>query len=293
MMCKRFLSTLLCIFAGSSLAFQGLLPSSANVLSKRSPVMRMAERVESERDEYVKIVDGKEVFLTADEKLDLFNEAVRTFYTDGSKILPKDDFEQLTEDLEWDSSVLASFSETEMKFLEIMYDEAVPANDLSSLKKSLADEKSFISGEEEKDFVVENGVTKVTFREDKSYEIVLYFPAFVVSTIIWIGASYEIDETFRNLNPILTFFAGTPIILALAKLGTEKIWMNDPLIVKGPCPECKLQHRLLFGARIDFRAFFDNVLAVQRVPESGEVKCPGCKTRMTISRDNLRGESRL
>mmetsp|Transcript_24131 Transcript_24131/g.31303 ORF Transcript_24131/g.31303 Transcript_24131/m.31303 type:complete len:315 (-) Transcript_24131:525-1469(-) len=237
------------------------------------------------RDEFCTVDEktGEPVMLTVKEKERIFLDSLQAYYYDGRNVLTDDDFDKLKADLIWEGSPLATLSRDETLFLNAMsaYMKGNPIisdAEFDELKKKLMEVESPIAVSTEPRCYIETGVCKVTFVPDTPRILTLYTPAFLIATLLWVGVTYEVFEFFRALNPLVTFIAGSPLIYAGTKVGTENFWLKDPLIAKGPCPKCGFENRIYFGT----------ILGVEGVGEAGDVNCPNCKTLMTVEKRTLK-----
>mmetsp|Transcript_32895 Transcript_32895/g.51630 ORF Transcript_32895/g.51630 Transcript_32895/m.51630 type:complete len:309 (+) Transcript_32895:50-976(+) len=237
------------------------------------------------RDEFCTIDEttGEQVVLSVKEKERIFLDSLQAYYYDGSKVLNDDDFDQLKADLVWEGSPLATLNREETLFLNAMgaYMKGKPIisdAEFDALKAKLKEEGSMIAVATEPKCYVDTGVCKVTFVKDEARMATLYAPAFLIATFLWIGTAFEVFSFFRDINPIITLLAGSPLIYAGTKVGTENFWLSEPLIAKGPCPSCGFENRIYFGT----------ILGVEGVGDAGDVTCPNCKVKMNIEKRTLK-----
>jgi hypothetical protein len=74
---------------------------------------------------------------------------------------------------------------------------------------------------------VDTGVCKVTWSPDKLRTGSLYVPASLLSTLLYIGLSYEIPGLFDiHFNPLLLLAVGFAPISAVSKQVTENFFFN-------------------------------------------------------------------
>lgn len=121
---------------------------------------------------------------------------------------------------------------------------------------------------------VDTGVCKSDAVPDQGKNAVLYLPGTVAATVLWTEALYWT----QRMDPLIAAILGSPLIYLIARLITEKILFQNPLIVSATCPNCQSVINLYFG----------DVLGVdnQNVQQT-EHDCPVCKTKLRGSRDTM------
>lgn len=227
--------------------------------------------------------DGKAMDLTLAEKERIFIDAMQSFYFSGKQMLSDSEFDQLKEDLMWEGSEYAMLSRNETRFLNAVqyYGKGAPImtdEEFDELKTSLKAQNSIVATSKEPRCFLDTGVCSVTFTEDPYRKLVLYVPAFLVLSVLWTAGCYELVPAVRQINPLLYFLVGTPVVAAITQFLTEQLIFKEPLIATGPCPNCNVNNRIFFG----------DILGVDGPGDSAEVNCVNCKTKLTISRDTLR-----
>ena len=128
---------------------------------------------------------------------------------------------------------------------------------------------------------IDTGVCKVTLKEDKFRSNLLYLPAGIVLSIVWLGLGFELIEPIVRLNPIILFLLGLPLVYTGAKKITEEFIFENKFIAYGPCPACEFENRVYFG----------NILGVEGFGDVAEVKCTNCKEVFNVQRKTLRAST--
>lgn len=225
------------------------------------------------------------ILLTREEKERIFLDALQSFYVNGKSNLPNDQFDRLKEDLSWEGSALVQLNRDEVKFLDakIAYSKGTPIlsdKDFDALKATLMDSGSKIAVQTNPECYVDTGVCKVTWLEDKLLTSSLYVPAGLMSTLIFIGVTFEIANALLHVavNPLLLLAAATAPVSIISKELTNNFLFSDPLVASGPCPKCSVVNKVFFG----------DVLLVEGDKDQSTIKCTNCKELMTIKRSTLR-----
>mmetsp|Transcript_26328 Transcript_26328/g.57954 ORF Transcript_26328/g.57954 Transcript_26328/m.57954 type:complete len:234 (-) Transcript_26328:1387-2088(-) len=212
--------------------------------------------------------------------------ALKSYYASGRQLLSDEDFDLLKEDLQWNGSSVVAVNRQESKYLAAMeaYLKGQPImNDaeFDELKKELKETGSKFAVDTDPKCYIDTGVCKVTLQEDKFRSNLLYLPAGLTLSVVWLGLAFEIIEPFIRINPIILFALGVPLISKGAKTITEDYLFTDKLIAYGPCPSCEYENRLYFG----------DILGVEGFSDEANVKCPNCKTVFTVQRKSLRAST--
>mmetsp|Transcript_49598 Transcript_49598/g.113588 ORF Transcript_49598/g.113588 Transcript_49598/m.113588 type:complete len:90 (-) Transcript_49598:247-516(-) len=80
------------------------------------------------------------------------------------------------------------------------------------------------------------------------------------------------------MDPLIAAILGAPIIYLAARLITEKILFQNPLVVSATCPNCQSMVNLYFG----------DVLGVDNENmQQTEHECPVCKTKLRGNRETM------
>lgn len=228
---------------------------------------------------------GEPILLTREEKERIFLDALQMYYATGKSNLPNDQFDRLKSDLSWEGSALVTLNRNETKFLDakIAYSKGSPIlsdNEFDELKQILKENGSFLAVQTEPQCYVNTGVCKVTWTENKLLTRSLYTPATLISTLIFIGVTFEIANTVLGVavNPVLLLLAAILPVSTISKQVTENFFFNNPTVASGPCPKCSVINKVFFG----------DVLLVPGDKEESTIKCTNCKELMTIKRATLR-----
>jgi len=232
--------------------------------------------------------DGKRTSLSKEEKERVFIDAIQSYYFSGRQVLSDGDFDQLKEDLAWEGSDYAVLSRKETSFLGAMGayargdDPLMSDAEFDALKASLKAQGSIVAVSTEPRCFLDTGVCSVTFTPDRFRAIVLYLPAILALTLVWVAGLFELVPASRSFNPLLTLLVGTPGIGYAAQKITDDVIFKDPFIAQGPCPDCGANNRLFFG----------DILGVEGAGESGDIQCANCKIPLAVNRATLRVSSK-
>mmetsp|Transcript_8282 Transcript_8282/g.24484 ORF Transcript_8282/g.24484 Transcript_8282/m.24484 type:complete len:329 (-) Transcript_8282:1667-2653(-) len=229
---------------------------------------------------------GTKIRLTVAEKERIFLDALQSYYASGRQLLSDEDFDLLKEDLQWNGSNVVVVSRQETLYLAAMqaYLKGEPIMDdteFDNLKQELKETGSKFAVDTEPKCYIDTGVCKVTLQEDKFRSNLLYLPAGLTLSVVWLGLAFELIEPFIRVNPIILFALGLPLIINGSKTFTENFLFTNKLVAYGPCPSCEYENRLYFG----------NILGVEGFGDEGSVKCPNCKTIFTVQRNTLRAST--
>eukprot|EP00640_Fibrocapsa_japonica_P003265 CAMPEP_0113935756 /NCGR_PEP_ID=MMETSP1339-20121228/2843_1 /TAXON_ID=94617 /ORGANISM="Fibrocapsa japonica" /LENGTH=326 /DNA_ID=CAMNT_0000938011 /DNA_START=45 /DNA_END=1025 /DNA_ORIENTATION=- /assembly_acc=CAM_ASM_000762 len=231
---------------------------------------------------------GQKVLLSMAEKERIFVDAVQSYYYDNTAILTDTEFDKLQSDLSWEGSKYSTMTEKEGKLVAAVsaYKKGEPImtdDEFDKLKDSLRTDGSLFAVDTEPQCFLEDGVCAVTYLPDKTRMLSLYAPGTIVATLFWLGVIFEVIEPIRAFNPLLLLILGTPYIFFAAKYGTEKVWLQDPLIVTGPCPSCTEPQRVYFG----------NVAGVEGFQDEAQITCKSCKKNLIIDRETLKVTTKM
>lgn len=231
---------------------------------------------------------GTKIRLTIAEKERIFLDSLQSYYASGRQLLSDEDFDLLKEDLEWNGSSVVVVNRQESKYLAAMeaYLKGQPMMDdteFDQLKKELKETGSKFAVDTDPKCYIDTGVCKVTLQEDKFRSNLLYLPAGLTLSVVWLGLAFEIIEPFIRINPLILFALGVPLISQGAKTLTEEYIFENKLVAYGPCPSCEAENRVYFG----------NILGVEGFGEEASVKCQAktCKDVFTVQRRTLRAST--
>jgi hypothetical protein len=231
---------------------------------------------------------GNKIRLTIAEKERIFLDSLQSYYASGRQLLSDEDFDLLKEDLQWNGSSVVVVNRQESMYLAAveayLRDKPIMGDEeFDALKKELKDTKSIFAVETEPKCYIDTGVCKVTLQEDEFRSNLLYLPAGLILSVVWLGLGFEFIEPLIRLNPLILFALGTPLITKGTKKITEEYLFTNKLVAYGPCPSCEYENRLYFG----------DILGVEGFGDEGNVKCqnPNCKTVFTVQRSTLRAST--
>jgi len=229
---------------------------------------------------------GQKIRLTVAEKERIFLDALQSYYASGRQLLSDEDFDLLKEDLEWNGSKVVAVNRQESQYLAAMeaYLKGQPIMDdteFDALKTDLKESGSKFAVDTEPKCYIDTGVCKVTFQEDKFRSNLLYLPAGLTLSVVWLGLAFEIVEPFIRVNPLILFALGSPLIYQGAQKITEEFLFENKFVAYGPCPSCEADNRIYFG----------DILGVEGFSAEANVKCPKCKELFTVQRRTLRAST--
>jgi len=128
----------------------------------------------------------------------------------------------------------------ETKFLDakIAYSKGMPIlsdDEFDELKQILRENGSYLAVQTEPQCYVDTGVCKVTWTEDKLLTTSLYTPATLISTLIFIGVTFEIANTVLGVavNPVLLLLAAILPVSVISKQVTENFFFTSPTVASG------------------------------------------------------------
>ncbi len=219
-------------------------------------------------------------------KPNVVNFDCKSYYASGRQLLSDEDFDLLKEDLEWNGSEVVAVNRQEAQYLAAMeaYLKGAPIMadaEFDALKTELKETGSKFAVDTEPKCYIDTGVCKVTFQEDKFRSNLLYLPAGLALSVVWVGLAFELIEPFIRINPLILFALGSPLIYQYSQTITEDFLFKDKFVAYGPCPSCEADNRIYFG----------NILGVEGFNDEANVKCPKCKEVFTVQRRTLRAST--
>jgi len=211
---------------------------------------------------------------------------IQSYYSSGREMLSDEEFDLLKEDLAWNGSPVVVMSKKEAQYLQAMQDylKGTPSmtdTEYDQLKKELMEAESKFAVQTEPKCYIDSGICKVTLQEDQFRSNLLYLPAGLILSTIWLGIGFEIIEPLVRLNPIFLIALGTPFIYSGAVQITEGFLFENKFVAYGPCPSCQAENRVYFG----------NILGVEGFTDVAQVKCPNCKTEFSVQKNTLRAST--
>jgi len=241
-------------------------------------------------DEEFCVVDkesGAMIRLTIEEKERIFLDSLQAYYFDKRQMLNDEEFDLLREDLQWNGSKMVQMNRKEASYLAAvqayMKGDTSTMNDVEfdNLKLELKEAGSVFAVDTEPKCYIDSGICKVTLKEDKFRENLLYAPAGAILGLVWLGLGFEVIEPIIRLNPIVLALLGAPFVVTGSKFITENLIFQKNFVVFGPCPSCESANRVYFG----------DILGVEGFSDVASVKCPNCKTPFTVQRNTLRAST--
>jgi hypothetical protein len=121
---------------------------------------------------------------------------------------------------------------------------------------------------------VDTGVCKSDAVPDDGKNAILYAPGTIAATVLWTELLYWT----KRMDPFIAALLGLPIIYVLARLVTEKILFQNPLVVSTTCPNCSSVVNLYFGDVLGVDS--TNIMATEH-------ECPACKTTLRGNRETM------
>lgn len=196
------------------------------------------------------------------------------------------EFDLLKEDLQWSGSEVVVLNRKEAKYLAAMqaYLKGTPImsdGEFDTLKKELKEAGSKFAVSTEPKCYIDTGICTVTFQHDDFRNNLLYLPAFSIFSLLWLGIGFEVIEPIIRINPVLLYLLGIPAIIPASNLITNSLLFPGNYIAYGPCPNCEVTNRVYFG----------DMLGVEGFDKQAEIKCPSCKTEITVQRNTLRAST--
>lgn len=213
-------------------------------------------------------------------------DALQSYYVSGRQLLNDQEFDSLKEDLAWNGSKMVNMNRQETKYLAAVqsYLKGSPIlsdEEFDTLKTELKEEGSKFASAKEPRCYIDTGICTVVFQEDKFRNNLLYLPAGVILTILWLGFGFEVIGPLIRLNPIILALIGAPLIYnGTLTLTNEYIFPNNK-IVYGPCPSCEVDNRVYFG----------DILGVEGFSDVAGFKCTKCKDDIKVQRRTLRAST--
>ncbi|CBJ29877.1 conserved unknown protein [Ectocarpus siliculosus] len=241
------------------------------------------------REEYCAIDEttGKPMLLTTGEKERIFTDAIQSFYYNQRQMLDDDDFDKLKEDLAWEGSPVVLMNRDEQLFMSAMAaysrgDKIIDDEEFDRLKASLRESGSVVAVSTEPKCYIDTGICTVTFQEDLFRRFATYLPANFIFGLAFLGASWQIIEPIRYLNPLATLLLLTAPTIAASKKFTDLcLYQDNGTVASGPCPSCGAQNRVFFGSMLGVKGNIDD----------SEFKCDNCGEIIKIRRADLRART--
>ena len=210
----------------------------------------------------------------------------QSYYATGRQMLKDEEFDILKEDLQWNGSDMVVMNRKEAMYLAavqayLMGTPTISDSEFDALKLELKETGSKFAVSTSPKCYIDTGICTVTLQEDKFRSNLLYLPAVIALTSIWLGIGFEIFAFVFRLNPLIFLLIGTPLIYYGSKFITEDLLFPGKCIVYGPCPSCESENRVYFG----------KILMVDGFTDVAKVKCTNCRTEFNVQRKSLRAST--
>ncbi|BBN11196.1 hypothetical protein MPTK1_5g09890 [Marchantia polymorpha subsp. ruderalis] len=225
-------------------------------------------------------IDKKTAKRTVGELEQEFLEALQSFYYEGKPMMSNEEFDNLKEELMWEGSSIVMLSPDEQRFMEasLAYAAGKPiltdaAYDELKMKLKKQSSKVAIEG------------PRCSLRSKKVYSdctvdylkmTLLNVPAALVALglVFFLDdvTGFEITYLLELPEPysfLFTWFIVLPVTYLIAQSLTNVI-VKDPLILKGPCPNC--------GGGTT--SFFGTILTIPSGGSVNTVQCESCKSSL-------------
>lgn len=286
------------------------VPATRYLAASRARGIRCSTDVEPTAASSFTAASSEKLPLAAKERLWL--ESIAAYYNDEKSILSDDDYARLKLDLEFEASKYVTMSSEELKFViaSERYREGKPIMndvDYDELRKRLKGQNSAavihdapqckvcprrrararVESWAHADRLpppgpclpapaaqVDTGECKSDAVVDQGKNAILYAPGTIAATVLWTESLYWT----KRMDPLIAAILGAPIIYLLARLITEKILFQNPLVVSATCPNCSSVINLYFGDVLNV----DNA----NIKET-QCDCPVCKTALVANRDTM------
>lgn len=193
--------------------------------------------------------DGKD--MTKLEKEQLYLDCCASWNIDGKSILNNEEYEQLKDDLSFDGSMVMLMSREEIQFMvaKNRYNKGQPImedREFDALRKKLVSAGSdAVKHQASACKILENGEKecKADLYPDDGKNSILYAPAFFQMGLVF----QELAYWMKGWDPLVSIIVTSPFIAATTWFLTKKIYFQDPLVVRGVCPECGTPNTVFFG----------------------------------------------
>eukprot|EP00307_Rebecca_sp_RCC1486_P003247 CAMPEP_0119414378 /NCGR_PEP_ID=MMETSP1335-20130426/6878_1 /TAXON_ID=259385 /ORGANISM="Chrysoculter rhomboideus, Strain RCC1486" /LENGTH=276 /DNA_ID=CAMNT_0007439257 /DNA_START=98 /DNA_END=928 /DNA_ORIENTATION=+ len=265
-------------------------PRALGTAARRSAVLPAAARLlaSSELDTEAEIKSASEAFSTftrggrelpLQTKEKLYLDSIAAFYNDDEPLLSDEDYARLKLDLEFEASKYITMSAEELKFViaSTRFREAKPImsdDEYDELRRKLKKANSPAVIHDAPQCKVETGLCKSDATPDQGKNAILYLPGALAATLLWAEGLFWV----KGFDPLFSIVLGSPVIYLIARLITEKILFQNPLVVSATCPNCSSVINLYFGDVLGV----DNENMMQT-----EHECPVCKAKLRGSRETM------
>lgn len=217
--------------------------------------------------------------MTLAGKEELFLDTLDAFYNGGTSPLTDDQYEALKLDLQFSDSRIGLFSKDELRYLiaQKRYRDGnsiISDEEWDKLRLDLKAKNSIVAYHETPKCSVETGTCKMDMQPDDGKNALLYVPALSLCLFLYT----EITFYLYNWDPLIMLLLGSPFLFLAAKLITEQVLFQDPLIVSAVCPSCSSYMNVFFG----------DIIFIQGTrPTTQKFKCSNCKIELIADREKL------
>jgi hypothetical protein len=189
--------------------------------------------------------------MTKLEKEQLYLDCCASWNIDKKPLMEDTQFEALKEDLTFDGSMVMMMSRQEIQFMvaKNRYNKGNPFmkdDDYEALRKQLIKQGSdAVKHEASSCKILDDGKKECKadlFPEDGKNSV-LYAPAFFQMGLLFIEWAYWV----HGWDPILGLILTSPGVAVTTWLLTNKVYFQDPYIVRCVCPECTAPNTIFFG----------------------------------------------
>ena len=123
-------------------------------------------------------------------------------------MLKDEEFDLLKEDLQWNGSDMVVMNRKEAMYLAAVqaYLKGTPTisdSEFDALKLELKETGSKFAVSTSPKCYIDTGICTVTLQEDKFRSNLLYLPAVIALTSIWLGIGFEVFAFVLRLNPLI------------------------------------------------------------------------------------------
>jgi len=228
---------------------------------------------------------GDQTSISFAEKEKLYIECLDAYYNEGGKqLLPDDEYERLKTDLNFEGSLISTFSSDEIKFIlaNKRFKMGTPILDdaqYDALRTKLKDAKSPVVLHDVASCSLDSGICKIDLRVDAAKQRLLYFPGTAGALVLFCELSYWT----LHLDPLLSILLGAVPSYFAGILFTENVFGQKPLVTQAPCPECNYLLTTYFG---DLFNVGTDIMG-DTPGTTVDVKCPNCKIPLLANRETM------
>jgi hypothetical protein len=267
-------------------------PLQTPVLRTVWPSMQLQidESSSSFYDEYLQTdpATGEQKTISLGEKEKLYLECLDAYYNEGGKqLLSDDEYERLKLDLDFDGSVIATYSKDEIRFVlaNKRYGMGKPTlsdDAYDALREQLRSAGSLVVLHDGASCNAETGICKSDLIVDSGKTRLLYLPGTAGGLIL----ACEFLFWTLHIDPILSIILGSVPAYFFGVWFTENIFAQEPLVTTATCPECNYLQPVFFGDL--FRVNADGLVGKAPASQSQlDVKCVNCKAALTADREKM------